>query len=256
MEPTRYKKLQILRKSLVNKRSLRTFSEDDLLDLVEQYETDADFKAFCEADDVLREPMGNWAAWWFGSAKHMRDYFYQFRDFCYGRRNQPPETQDWILSFYQIEPASFRQRCDADPVVRGVIEGWLRERFIQLREFCAGIRQEPPEWLWNILHLYQFTGPVFRKSCDADPLVLEELERWVGDLFDQLRDFCYGASKSPPGTSLILLALYRSEGAAFKRADFRERCDADPVMREVIEQWLREEAEVLKNSNVVTIFSS
>ncbi len=250
MELTPYEKLQIFRTCLTEKR-WPPFSEDEFLEIVELYETDADFKAFCDADDILRGPMENLAtAWWVGSAKHMRDYFYQFRDFCYGTREQPPDTQSRILLHYQSdyrsEMTAFRERCDADPVVRGVIEQWLRDLFVQLRGFCSGTRKQPPGRPLCILHLYLFTGPVFRELCDADPVVLEVLKHWVRDLFDQLRDFCYGTRKRPPSSSLMMLAFYRSEGTAFKGAAFREQCDADPVVREVIEQWLREEAQILK----------
>lgn len=124
MESKHYEQLHLLREHWRDKGEIESLSEDELIELADLYETDAEFQAFCDADQELQDAV-SCLAYFIAPIKRMREYFYKFRDFCYGK-GERPDSPDRILSFYQIEGSSFKKRCDADPVARAVIERWFR----------------------------------------------------------------------------------------------------------------------------------
>ncbi len=123
IESKYYEQLQILRTHWLNDEESLALSEDDLIALAELYNTDAEFKAFCAADQELRDAMPS-LAYFVAPAQRMREYFEKFRDFCYGR-SKLHDSPHRILSFYHIDGSSFRTRCDDDTVVSTVITQWV-----------------------------------------------------------------------------------------------------------------------------------
>ena len=123
IESKRYEQLRILREHWLNEGELDALSDDDLLDLSDLYETDSEFRAFCDADKELQAALQclNYFA---APGKSMRDYFYRFRDFCSGK-GKIPDSPDSILLFYHAS-SLFKDWCDADPAVRAMIERWFR----------------------------------------------------------------------------------------------------------------------------------
>jgi hypothetical protein len=98
--------------------------------LAERYNTDAEFKAFCDADQVLLDAVSS-LAYFIAPAQRMREYFDKFRDVCYGR-SELHDSPHRILSFYHVEGSSLRTRCDADAVVNTVINQWVKGNFPNL----------------------------------------------------------------------------------------------------------------------------
>lgn len=97
----------------------------------------------------------------------------------------------------------------------------------------------------RLLELYRH-DPEFKRACDEDE-VLDEIVKGLEWLeapkkralrfFDQFRDFCLGKDVDFVGDRNSIKIFYQGN------PEFKEACDNDPVVREVIMRWFEEDQE-------------